>query len=107
MESKTRDSGLELLRILALLLTFWMHGASSYSNNELSAWLCIVIETVGNIGVTLFILISGYFSVKLKPIKMIQLDMMIVFYCWVWRCGSSGVRRRRTVGNRFCLIYFR
>lgn len=83
MESKTRDSGLELLRILALLLTFWMHGASSYSNNELSAWLCIAIETVGNIGVTLFILISGYFSVKLKPIKMIQLDMMIVFYCWI------------------------
>lgn len=83
MESKTRDSGLELLRILALLLTFWMHGASSYSNNELSAWLCIVIETVGNIGVTLFILISGYFSVKLKPIKMIQLDMMIVFYSWI------------------------
>lgn len=83
MGKKERDSGLELLRIIALLLIFWMHGASSYSNNELSAWLCIVIETVGNIGVPVFILISGYFSVKLKPVKMIQLDMMLVFYCWI------------------------
>lgn len=83
MAQKERDSGLELLRIIALLLIFWMHGASSYSNNELSAWLCIVIETVGNIGVALFILISGYFSVKLKPVKMIQLEMMILFYSWI------------------------
>lgn len=83
MEYKERDSGLELLRIIALLLIFWMHGASSYCDNELSAWLCIIIETVGNIGVTIFILISGYFSVKLKPVKMIQLDMMLVFYCWI------------------------
>lgn len=82
-EKKERDSGLELLRIIALLLIFWMHGASSYENNELSAWLCILIETVGNIGVPVFILISGYFGVKLKPIKMIQLDMMLVFYCWI------------------------
>lgn len=83
MAQKERDSGLELLRILAIILIFWMHGASSYSNNSLSAWLCIVIETVGNIGVSLFILISGYFSVKLKPVKMIQLEMMLLFYCWI------------------------
>ncbi len=83
MVQKERDSGLELLRILAIILIFWMHGASSYSNNNISAWLCIVIETVGNIGVSLFILISGYFSVKLKPVKMIQLEMMLLFYCWI------------------------
>lgn len=83
MVQKERDSGLELLRILAIILIFWMHGASSYSNNNLSAWLCIVIETVGNVGVALFILISGYFSVKLKPVKMIQLEMMILLYCWI------------------------
>lgn len=82
MVQKERDSGLELLRILAIVLIFWMHGASSYSNNSLSAWLCIIIETVGNIGVSLFILISGYFSVQLKPVKMIQLEFMLLFYCW-------------------------
>lgn len=83
MEKKERDSGLELLRIIGLLLIFWMHGASSYRNNELSAWLCIVIETIGNVGVPVFVLISGYFGIRLKPKKMIQLDLMLIFYCWI------------------------
>lgn len=81
-EQKERDSGLELLRIIGLFLIFWMHGASSYQNNELSAWLCIVIETIGNVGVPIFILISGYFGIRLKPKKLIQLDWMLIFYCW-------------------------
>ncbi len=82
MEKRERDSGLELLRILAIVLIFWMHGASSYSNNNLSAWLCIVIESVGNIGVALFILITGYFGIRFKPKKLVQLEFMILFYCW-------------------------
>ncbi len=83
MEKKERDSGIELLRIIGLLLIFWMHGASSYRNNELSAWLCVVIETIGNVGVPIFILVSGYFGIRLKPKKMIQLDLMLIFYCWI------------------------
>ncbi len=83
MERKERDSGIELLRIIGLLLIFWMHGASSYRNNEVSAWLCVVIETIGNVGVPVFILISGYFGIRLKPEKMIQLDLMLIFYCWI------------------------
>jgi hypothetical protein len=78
-----RNSSFELLRILALVLIFWMHGSSSYSNNELSAWLCIVISTVGNIGVSLFILISGYFGIHLQVKKMIRLDIMLIVYCWI------------------------
>jgi hypothetical protein len=83
MEKKERNSSLELLRIIAIILIFWMHGASSYRNNQLSAWLCIVIETIGNIGVALFVLTSGYFGIKLKPLKMIRLEMMLLFYCWI------------------------
>lgn len=79
----TRNSSFELLRILALILIFWMHGSSSYSNNELSAWLCIAISTVGNIGVSLFILISGWFGIRLDLKKMIKLDLMLMFYCWI------------------------
>ena len=82
MEKKERDSGLELLRIIGLFLIFWMHGASSYVNNSLSAWLCIVIETIGNVGVPVFILISGYFGIRFKPKKLLQLDLMLIFYCW-------------------------
>lgn len=83
MEKKERDSGLELLRIIALLLIICMHGASSYENNRLSAWLCIVIETVGNVGVPVFILISGYFGIRLKPKRLLKLEFMLLFYCWL------------------------
>lgn len=79
---KKRNSSFELLRILALLLIFWMHGSSSYSDNELSAWLCIIITTIGNIGVSLFILISGYYGIHLNVKKMIKLDLMLIFYGW-------------------------
>lgn len=82
-EHAARNSSFELLRILALVLIFWMHGSSSYSNNELSAWLCIAISTVGNIGVSLFILISGWFGIRLNVKKMIKLDLMLIFYCWI------------------------
>lgn len=83
MEKRERDSGLELLRIIALLLIFWMHGASGETSNELNKWFHIIVESVGNIGVTLFMLISGYFGVKLKPKKMIRLEFMLLFYCWI------------------------
>lgn len=78
----TRNSSIELLRILCLLLIFWMHGSSSYSNNELSAWICIAVNTVGNIGVSCFILISGYYGIRLDIKKMIKLDLMLIFYAW-------------------------
>lgn len=105
MAKKERASGLELLRIIALLAIFWMHGASSYVNNELSAWLCILIETVGNIGVPIFILISGYFGVRLKPVKMIQLDMMLVFYAWLGLALRFVWGEWQTMGGEEILSY--
>ncbi len=81
--TKNRDSGFELMRIVALVLIFWMHGSSSYANNELSAWICIAVSTVGNIGVSLFILLSGYFGIRLDARKLIRLDLMLIFYGWL------------------------
>lgn len=80
---KERNSGIELFRVLCLVLIFWMHGAGSYENNEVSAWLSIFANTIGNIGVSCFILISGYFGVKWQGKKMIQLDLMLIFYSWI------------------------
>ena len=41
-----------------------------------------MIETIGNVGVPVFILISGYFGIRFKPKKLLQLDLMLIFYCW-------------------------
>ncbi len=82
-ERTGRNSSIELFRILCLFLIFWMHGASSFSGGGINAWLAIAADSVGNIGVSCFILISGYFGVRWSGKKMIKLDLMLVFYCWI------------------------
>lgn len=79
---KQRNSSIELLRIVCLFLIFWMHGASSFQENEVSAWLSIAADTIGNIGVSCFILISGYFGIRWNGKRMLKLDYMLIFYSW-------------------------
>lgn len=94
---KGRNSSIELLRILGLVLVFWMHASASYMGNELSAWLSILITVIGNIGVSCFILISGYYGIRLDIKKMMHLDLMLVFYSWttlilsyIWGVSMGG-----------------
>ena len=78
-----RNSAIELLRIVCLVLIFWMHASASYENNEVSAWISIFAAVIGNIGVSCFILISGYYGIRLNIKKMMRLDLMLIFYCWI------------------------
>lgn len=82
IEKKGRNSSIELLRIICLVLIFWMHGADSYVDNEISAWINIVVAVIGNIGVSCFILISGYYGIRLHVKKMMHLECMLLFYSW-------------------------
>ncbi len=63
-ERTSRNSSIELFRILCLFLIFWMHGAGSFSGGGINGWLAIAADSVGNIGVSCFILISGYFGIR-------------------------------------------
>lgn len=97
VEKTGRNSSIELFRILCLFLIFWMHGAGSFAGNGVNAWLAIVADSIGNIGVSCFILISGYFGVKWDGKKMIKLDLMLIFYCWtglalqfLWGTAGGG-----------------
>lgn len=94
---RERNSSIELFRILCLFLIFWMHGASSFAGGGINAWLSIAADSIGNIGVSCFILISGYFGVTWNTKKMIKLDLMLIFYCWislalqfVWGTAGGG-----------------
>lgn len=78
-----RNSSVELLRVLCLVFIFWMHGAASFVDNGISAWISIAVTVIGNIGVSCFILISGYYGIRLDIKKMMHLDLMLVFYSWV------------------------
>lgn len=82
MNSKQRQTNYELLRFLAIILISLMHGIrSAYgSPNLLNSISFVSVNALGNMGVTVFILISGYFSITLKASKLFKLWSIVLFY---------------------------
>ena len=73
--SLTRQSNIELLRIIAMILIvahhFAVHGGFDFSSSTLSLnrfWIQF-IQLGGKIGVDIFVLISGYFLISATQIK--------------------------------------
>lgn len=93
-EVKKRNSSIELLRIFAIVLTFWTHSAGSYVDNELSAWISVAVETLGSTTMIIFTLLSGYYGIKFNAKKLLQLEFTLLFYAWTALamklvCGTS------------------
>ena len=88
-QSKTRDSNIEILRIVATIFIiahhFAIHSGFEFSNDSITInrlWIQF-IEIGGKIGVNLFILISGYFLINTKTVKinkLVKLWLQIFFY---------------------------
>lgn len=82
MAAKTRNSSIELLRILCIFGIIFMH-TIAYGGDELSQinrYLLIFANCFTNLGVTCFMLISGYFGVRFNLQKLIKLDLMAILY---------------------------
>ena len=93
-----RKSNIELLRIVSILMIISFHCAyksgfqfeTGFNANKLivkSLWM------LGELGVNLFMLISGYFMVngRFKPKKMIRLLVQAQFYYWLTLLLGSKV----------------
>lgn len=93
--SKTRESSIELLRIIAVIMVITVHYLGDGDNNILSLQanlsgigfinylLSRVIESVAIIGVNLFVIISGYFSINSKGINIRRIvNLLIVVAFW-------------------------
>lgn len=81
-QAAKRNSSIELLRILCIFGIIFMH-TIAYGGEEIAdynRYIQIVINCFTNLGVTCFMLISGYFGVKLNLTKLIKLDLMVIFY---------------------------
>ncbi len=82
---KQRDAGPELLRIFAMFLIIMshlaVHGGIEYSSLSVNSAALEMMKT-GNIGVDIFILISGYYSIYSSPKlkKGIMLICQTLFY---------------------------
>ena len=84
---KNRDSNIEMLRIIAMLFILFHHYAlyNSLYNLDVSnmnKYIGIILFSLGKIGVNIFILITGYFSIKkiFSIKKLIKLWLEVVFY---------------------------
>ena len=66
--SETRSSNFECLRILAIILILIMHSyaQANCKENLFNLFVGYVISAIGNIGVSCFVLLSGYFGVKFR-----------------------------------------
>lgn len=77
----TRHSGLECLRIISIILIVSMHilGNTFHTSNWLNKEFILFINTLGNTGVTLFILISGYFGIRFNTHKFFKMLVVVWF----------------------------
>ena len=90
---KERLSNFELLRIVCILLILIMHSISQVQVSELSTfnvYLSHIVSSIGNIGVSCFLLISGYFGIKFKLQRFIQLAFLTTLYTVVVYLFQNG-----------------
>lgn len=97
---KMRDSNMELLRIVAILLIFVVHAnfraldvptASMIAAQPVSSFLMFLTEGFAIVGVDVFVLISGWYGIKLKFTRLAQMGWQLLFFglvaiafCWFY-----------------------
>lgn len=80
-----RNSSIELLRIISIFFIVMMHICAllDYDNSLLSNKLfLIIVNSTGNIGVSCFVFISGYYGVNFKIRKFVYLVSISLLYIW-------------------------
>ena len=91
MNTKKRDSNIELIRIFSMLLIIGhhliLHGFNVYVNDPYNkkeygykAHVCLFLYTGGKTGVNLFFIISGYFYINKKTISLAVVIWETIFY---------------------------
>ncbi|MCM1467295.1 MAG: acyltransferase [Alistipes sp.] len=83
----SRQSNFEAYRIVCILLIVVMHTFGA-GTGQLNTQLGILINVIGNIGVTGFVLLSGYFGIRLKWKKLAKMDIMLIFWSLAAYAGA-------------------
>lgn len=83
MVRKIRNSNLELLRILSMYMIVFIHAnmyLGRFCGGFFKTFCNGFVNGICNIGVTCFILISGYCGMKFKIKKLIKMECMMITY---------------------------
>lgn len=88
-----RTSNFECLRIFAIMLILLMHSYAQANcrENSFNILLGYVISAIGNTGVSCFVLLSGYFGLKFKMQRFIQLILITTFYTVISFIANNGL----------------
>ncbi len=87
-----RFSNFELLRLFSIFLIVSFHcvyhSGLSYATFSFNVFIVKTFYLFGELGVNLFLLISGYFNIngKFKPKKLIYLILELIFYVLLSKC---------------------
>ena len=90
-----RNSSIELLRIISIFLIVLCHVCAlmDWDNSiDLNKWIVGGVNSFGNVAVSCFVLISGYFGVKFKWRKFLELIVITTLYCTIvaaFRFGNN------------------
>lgn len=76
---KNRESSFEAVRIICIMLIVVMHTFGT-GVGQVNTAVGIFVNVIGNMGVTGFVLLSGYFGVRAKADKLIRLDLTIIIW---------------------------
>ena len=94
---KGRQSNFEVLRIVAIVLIVAMHavGCLLGTTNEWNRLGLTAVNAIGNMGVTTFMLISGYFGIHFRWSKLLTLWLIALFYSFIataadWLLGAEA-----------------
>ena len=87
---KQRQSNFEVLRIVAILLIVAMHavGCVLTTTNEWNRLGLTAVNAIGNMGVTTFMLISGFFGIHFRWSKLLTLWLIALFYSFIATCAD-------------------
>lgn len=80
--SKQRNSSLEVIRLICIFYVVFWHSLNPYLDQMASFNIAPVNlwNSLCNNTNTLFMLLSGYFGIKLNIEKLVELDLAIIFY---------------------------
>lgn len=82
MEMSNRESKFELLRIVSMFGIVLLHAYGQFYGNArgVNLFSGVLINSVFNVGVSLFAIISGYFGIKLSGRKLFNLWSQVLIY---------------------------
>lgn len=80
LESKQRNSSIELLRLLCMMAIIGHHIITNVLSINFQYPIYTFVDTILHVAVVVFVLISGYFGIHFKLKKLLSLEAQLIYY---------------------------